>query len=100
MHKLFFEAIPGLEMNEKMRAALEDVWVDKVTQSRDLRVLHIHLESEHLIHKKMIYTLEGMIKQQLFPQRQVIIQIVEHYRLSAQYTDRRRNNYASGTLRR
>ena len=53
MHKLFFEAIPGLEMNEKMRAALEDVWVEKVTQSRDLRVLHIHLESEHLIHKKM-----------------------------------------------
>ncbi len=73
-------------MDAKMRAELERVWVEKITQSRDFRVIHIYLVSEHLIPKKMIYILEGMIKQQLFPHRQVIVQIEERYRLSAQYT--------------
>ena len=86
MHKRFFEAIPGLSVDDNMRAALENVWVEKITQSRDFKELHIYVVSEHLIHKKMIYTLEGMIKQQLFPHRQIIIQIEERYQLSAQYT--------------
>ncbi|MCI8514062.1 MAG: PolC-type DNA polymerase III [Lachnospiraceae bacterium] len=86
MRKKFLEVMPELKLEEDLAALLEDVWVEKVGQSRDCKALYIHIVSEHLIHKKTIYLLEGRIKQQLFAKRQVTIRIVERYELSAQYS--------------
>ena len=86
MKKRFLEAMPELSVPKELEELLEDVWLEKVTQSQDRRLIRLYISSDHLIPKKQIYTLEGHIKQQLFPQRPLLVNIIEHYDLSAQYT--------------
>ncbi|MBR1812696.1 MAG: PolC-type DNA polymerase III [Lachnospiraceae bacterium] len=86
MKKRFLEAIPELNLPEDLRADMEDVWLERVTQSPDQQFIRLYISSDHLLPKKQVYTLEGLIGQQLFPKRRVTIEIKEKYELSAQYT--------------
>ena len=89
MAKPFFEAIPGLEVSDEMRALLELTTIDRVQVSRDRKNLRIYLISPRLIHKKNIYNLEGQICRQMFPDYGMTVKIVEKFTLSAQYTPKK-----------
>jgi len=84
--KRFLEVFPGLHINEQMRELLNLVDVEKVSMNRDRSSVRIAITSPRLIHKKNIFALEEGIKTQLFPKKQIIIKIIETFRLSGQYT--------------
>ena len=86
MAKQFLEVFPTLKMNSEMKNLFEDTYVAQVTTNSDRTYLHVHLESTHLIGKKWIYTMETMIKEQLFAQNPIQIEVKEHYKLSNLYT--------------
>ena len=58
MRKKFLEAIPELEVTDDIRDILQHVWLTKVTQSKDQSIVHLYIESDMLIPKRTIYTLE------------------------------------------
>ncbi len=86
MEKNFLEVFPTLNIADPMKELLGLVQVEKITSTRDRSSIRIYLKSSRLIHKQNIYDLEKGIKDQLFPDKQVIIKIQERYRLSEQYT--------------
>ena len=86
MAKPFFEVFPQLDIAPQMQELLNLVQVEKVSASRDRSSLRIYLKSSRLIHKKNIFDLETGIKQQLFPNKELKIKIIEKYALSGQYT--------------
>ena len=86
MAKPFFEVFPELKVTEQLRELLAMVQVEKVTSPRDRSSIRVYIKSPRLIHKKNIYDLEKGIKDQLFPDKQLTIKILEKYKLSDQYT--------------
>ncbi len=86
MSKLFWEAIPGLQVNEEQRPLFDRVEIEKVVSTRDRSAIKIYINSERLIHKRNILQMEAEIKKQLFPGVGTTVSIVEKYCLSAQYT--------------
>ena len=89
MAKPFFEVFPELKITDQLRGLLNLVQVDKVTSTRDRSQIRVYLNSPRLIHKKNIYDLEKGIKDQLFPDKQLEIKVLEKYNLSEQYTPRK-----------
>ena len=81
MSKLFWEAIPGLQVNEEQRALFERVEIDKVVSTRDRSALKICITSERLIHKRSIHQMEAEIKKQLFSGVPTTVTIHESYHL-------------------
>lgn len=73
-------------MTEPMRELFSLVDVEKVSMNRDRSAVRIAITSPRLIHKKNILALEEGIKTQLFPRKQIVIKIIETFRLSGQYT--------------
>ena len=86
MNKKFFEVFPTLKVKDDMRLLLQDVEVSKVTTNSNRDFVCIHIESAHLLQKKMIYRVESMVKEQLFGKNRLQIEVKEQYHLSAQYT--------------
>lgn len=86
MNKKFFEVFPTLKVKDDMRLLLQDVEVSKVTTNSNRDFVRIHIESAHLLRKKMIYRVESMVKEQLFGKNRLQIEVKEQYHLSAQYT--------------
>ena len=86
MSKLFFEVFPTLKVSEDMRILFGDVEVTKVATNPDRTYLHVHFLSTHLLEKRVIYAMERAIKEQLFGQTMLCVELVESYQLSSQYT--------------
>ena len=86
MSKKFFDVFPTLKMNQELQVLFEDVEVTKVVTNSDRTYLHVHFLSKHLLAKRYVYNMEKIIKEQLFGQSMVQIQLVEKYLLSSQYT--------------
>ena len=86
MSKQFFEVFPTLQLDKKMKTLLENTTVERVTSNRTKDLLRIYLLSDHLLQKSMIWDLEELMKNQLFPHHQMEIKIQEKYTLSSQYT--------------
>ena len=86
MSKMFFEVFPTLKVNQEMQTLFADVKVTKVATNADRSYLHVHFLSTHIISKKDVYALERAIKEQLFGQNLIQIEMVERYQLSGQYT--------------
>ena len=66
MAKLFWEAVPGLQVSVEQRTAFERVEIEKVVSTRDRSALKIFIHSERLIHKRSINQMEAEIKKQMF----------------------------------
>ena len=77
MAKPFFDVFPQLNIAPQLKELLNLVQVEKVTSTRDRSSLRIYLESPRLIHKGNIYALEKGIKDQLFPDKELNIKIME-----------------------
>jgi len=86
MSKLFFEVFPTLKMGEDIRALFEETCVTKVCTNSLRTFIKIHLTSGHLIPKECIYEAENLIKTQLFGRSRTLVQIIETFELSGQYT--------------
>ena len=86
MSKIFFDVFPTLKVNEEIRMLFESVQVEKVSTNRQRDFINVFLFSDHLIQKRHIYSMEGMIKDQLFARVPVRVTIFEHFQLSEQYT--------------
>ncbi|WP_432628774.1 PolC-type DNA polymerase III N-terminal domain-containing protein, partial [Brotaphodocola sp.] len=84
--KEFLEVFPGLHMTDQMKELMGMVKVDRVSMTRDRRLIRVYIESPRLIHRKNIMDLERGIAEQLFYGKQIQIKIFEKYRLSEQYT--------------
>lgn len=86
MAKSFFEVFPVLKVNAEIQQLLADTQVQRVVSNQDRTRLRVYLHGTRLIQKKHIFQLEQHIKNQLFPQQQLTVKIIERYQLSAQYT--------------
>ena len=84
--KIFFHVFPTLKVEEDIRILFADVEVKKITTNTRRDFLHVYIFSRHPIQKKQIRLMEQRIKDQLFGQVAVDVQIEEDYALSGQYT--------------
>ena len=86
MSKTFLEVFPTLKVDSGLKGLLEKVNVTKVSANHDKSHIRIYLLAERLIEKKYIWYLENEIKEQLFPEKDIIIKIIESFQLSEQYS--------------
>ena len=86
MSKTFLEVFPSLKVEKGYVGLLEKAEVTKISANHDKSHIRIYLHAERLIPKKIIWYLEREIKKQLFPSKDVLVKIIESFRLSEQYT--------------
>lgn len=86
MDKKFFEVFPGLIIHEEIREFIEDANITKIAVNHEKTALRIYMESKQWIHKQHIYTIEDSIREQLFPNQEITVKIIEKFNLSMQYT--------------
>ena len=89
MLKPFFEVFPVLDLDDSLHGLLEFVQVARVTLNRERTFMRVYIESEKLIYKKDILTIEQAITDQLFSDVVMTVKIIEKFHLSSQYTPRR-----------
>ena len=86
MSKAFFDVFPYVKLENRLKALLEQVAVQKIVNVTSAGFLRVHIESSHLISKEDIYAIErsltGMLSQS-GDMRQV--KLYEHFSLSSQY---------------
>lgn len=90
MHeKPFFDVFRTLQVDEAMRALLEQVVVTKVSTTSKQDVFRIYITSKKLIAKNQLFQLAKQIQRQVFGYRRVQVYIFETFRLSDQYTPKK-----------
>ena len=85
MSKTFLEVFPTLKVEKSYEGLLEKAEVTKISANHDKSHIRIYLHAQRLVSKKIIWYLEREIKNQLFPNKDVAIKIIESFRLSEQY---------------
>ncbi len=86
MSKSFFEVFPYVKLEDRLKAQMEQVAVQKIVNVSDKDYLRVHIESNYLISKKDIYEVEKCLTTMLSQngdKRQV--KLYEHFFLSDQY---------------
>ncbi|EJP19976.1 DNA polymerase III, alpha subunit, Gram-positive type [Lachnoanaerobaculum sp. ICM7] len=86
MLKKFKDVFQSLECSGHIDELLNFVFVEKVSASNDMSLIKINIISERIIEKKTILDLEKLIKDKMFPKKNVKIKIFEKFKLSSQYT--------------
>ena len=85
--KQFKEVFPTLTFEDRSLEELsKHISVLRVSTSKDFESLSIYIESDRLIDKVSLITLEKIIKNTLFPSRKINIKIFEKFVLSKVYT--------------
>ena len=69
-----------------MKGLLSEATVTKVASNRNRDFIRVYFDNTRLIPKRDIWRLEEDMRQQLFPNQKMQIKLMEHYRLSGQYT--------------
>ena len=85
MSKTFLEVFPTLKVEKGYEGLLEKAEVTKVSANHDKSHIRIYLHAKRLISKKIIWYLEREIKEQLFPNKNILVKIIEKFSLSEQY---------------
>ena len=65
---------------------MSEATVTKVASNRNRDFIRVYFDNTRLIPKRDIWRLEEDMRQQLFPNQKMQIKLMEHYRLSSQYT--------------
>ena len=86
MANAFLEVFPTLQLNHEMKGLLSEATVTKVASNRNRDFIRVYFDNTRLIPKRDIWRLEEDMRQQLFPNKKMQIKLMEHYRLSGQYT--------------
>ncbi|MCM1543047.1 MAG: PolC-type DNA polymerase III [Blautia sp.] len=84
--KPFFETFPTLKLNNPLHDRMEQAAVERVSATKRKDILRIYLYSTRLIMKEDIRQTENEIKNQLFPNANLMVKIQERFELSSQYT--------------
>lgn len=82
---LFFEVFDTLKTDETLHGLFEEVEVEKVSASRQMNEMIIHIRSSRLIGRRMIQRMEVQLQKQLFLTTKNTIRMKERFLLSAQY---------------
>ena len=85
MGKPFFEVFPTLKLKKEVHDIMEQTTVERVSATKRKDYLRIYLHSTRLIVKKDIWETEKEIKNQLFPNANIVVKIYERFELSSQY---------------
>ncbi len=85
MTKPFNEVFPNLRVKGNLQNLYSDVEVSRVAFNQDHTKLFVYIESNHLIHKKFIYEMERQLTAHVCAGTPVLVVLIEHYHLSAQY---------------
>lgn len=83
---LFFQAFEPISCDQELKSVFEDTDVVKVLASKEKKMIFICLQSNHLINRKQIRTMEGLLNRQLFLHTGNKATIKPMFQLSAQYT--------------
>ncbi len=86
MSKRFFDVFPYLKLEDRLKAQMEQVVVQKIVNVSSGGYLRVHIESNYLISKQDIYEVEKSLTEMLSQsgdKRQV--KVYEHFLLSDQY---------------
>ncbi|MDE6313890.1 MAG: PolC-type DNA polymerase III [Lachnospiraceae bacterium] len=86
MANLFFDVFPKLKLSQELTDIFTEVVVTKVTATSSRDFIRIYIESQRLIEKKYIFSMEENIVNQLFRHSRVRVKIYEKFHLSSQYT--------------
>ena len=86
MANAFLEVFPTLQLNHEMKGLLSEATVTKVASNRNRDFIRVYFDNTRLIPKRDIWRLEEDMRQQLFPNQKMQIKLMDHYRLSSQYT--------------
>ena len=86
MVKKFKDVFQSLECAPHMDELLNFVSVEKVTASSDMTLIKVNIIAERIIEKRTILELEALIKDTMFPKKNIKIKIFEKFKLSSQYT--------------
>ncbi|MBQ9766428.1 MAG: PolC-type DNA polymerase III [Lachnospiraceae bacterium] len=86
MDRHFFAVFASLKVSEKLQGLFEDVMVKRVATVKGSNAFRISIESNRLISKKDIYSMEEAIALQILGDKQADVRIIEEYHLSEQYT--------------
>ena len=86
MVKKFKDVFQSLECSPHIDELLNFVSVEKVTASSDMTLIKVNIIAERIIEKKTILELEALIKDKMFPKKNIKIKIFEKFKLSSQYT--------------
>ncbi|MBO5346864.1 MAG: PolC-type DNA polymerase III [Lachnospiraceae bacterium] len=87
MSKAFFDVFPYAKPENRLKALLEQVAVQKIVNVTSGGYLRVHIESSYLISKEDIFEIEKILTEMLArggDKRRV--KIYEHFKLSSQYT--------------
>ncbi len=87
--KPFFEVFSSLQVEQPVRALLEQVMVTKVSMTPAQDMLRVYITSKKLIAKDQLFQLAKQIRRQIFGYRRVQVHILEKFLLSEQYTPRK-----------
>lgn len=83
--KNFFEVFSELDLKKDIKELFQLVVVTKVAINQQKSSLRIYISSQRLISKQDIYQVENTIVEQLFPENNMAVKIVESFNLSKQY---------------
>ncbi|MDR2545952.1 MAG: PolC-type DNA polymerase III [Lachnospiraceae bacterium] len=73
----FREAFPTLVLSEALEKAFSQTLITKITTTSEHDILRIHVAVESLLDKSSVNSIKVEIKNQLFPQKEMSIEIIE-----------------------
>ena len=79
MLKKFKDVFQSLECSNHINELLNFVFVEKVSASSDMSLIKINIIAERIIEKKTILELEMLIKDNMFPKKNIKIKIFEKF---------------------
>lgn len=86
MRKSFLEVFPTLSLEEGKREICRGLYVEKAFTDKMHTYLRFAVQADNLVPRKEIVYLQTEIKEQLFPDTQIRIQIDEKYDLGKKYS--------------
>ena len=84
--KPFLQTFPNLELKDKVRDLMQYATVERITVNSRRNRLRVYILSENWIKKATIFEIEAAIREQVFPDAEMDVKIVERFRLSASFT--------------
>lgn len=84
--RCFFDVLPELKVEERLMQLFSSVEVEKVVLDNKTNILMFHLCAREVIHHANILQMQTHIKNKLFPNTPITINLKERYKLSEQYT--------------
>ncbi len=87
MKKPFFDVFPTLQVDQELTDTFAPTGVEKVVTDPDRTFVRIHLVSETILPREIVYQMEDQIKEKLFPRTRIRVTISERFVLPDSVTN-------------